>query len=71
VLPMCPVRTSEGLVRPRGFEPLTFCSGGNMATSNLLIFERNKVPFERSPAGSSEKLPGKLRGTLARAAEAA
>ncbi len=42
---------SEILVRPRGFEPLTFCSGGKrtMRISLLLNSQRGSTVLKRSP----------------------
>ena len=50
------------LVRPGGFEPPTFCSGGNEIKRNLLILRPLTTRLSRAPDGFSEKLRGKLLG---------
>lgn len=52
----------EKLVRPGRFERPTFCSGGNVTTSKLLIRWTHWDHFSTSPDCLSEKLLGKLLG---------
>ena len=50
------------MVRPSGFEPPTFCSGGIAARRNLLILQIATQRFSRFSDYSLEKLLGKLLG---------
>ena len=50
------------MVRPSGFEPPTFCSGGIAIKANPLILRFGTQHFRGSRDGSSEKLQGKLLG---------
>jgi hypothetical protein len=50
------------MVRPSGFEPPTFCSGGIAASGNLLILRWCRIALRSSWDPLSEKLLGKLLG---------
>jgi hypothetical protein len=50
------------VVRPSGFEPPTFCSGGIAAKRNLLILRIATQQFNRLSDYPPEKLLGKLLG---------
>ena len=50
------------MVRPSGFEPPTFCSGGNAARRNWLFSRLSTQQLNRFSVYPPEKLLGKLLG---------
>ena len=54
----------EGVVRPRGFEPLTFCSGGKDSGAASLGISNITEFVARSPALCSANSDGLVGGSL-------